>query len=100
MLVPGMSPACTAALGERIRAAIEALAVPHPRARGATVTVSVGTSSGIPDRADALEELIERADGALYRSKHLGRNRVTGVAVRESGVLDEIERPAGEKSAA
>jgi diguanylate cyclase (GGDEF)-like protein len=100
VLVPGLSPEDTLALGERIRAAIEALAIPHPRARGAKVTVSVGTSGVIPDGVAALEALMEKADGALYRSKHLGRNLVTSVPVPVSAALDGIKRPAEEKSAA
>lgn len=100
VLVPGMPPEGTEALGERIRAAIEALAIPHPRAPGATVTVSVGTSAAIPDGTEALDELMERADSALYRSKHLGRNRVTSIAALEGGTLDESVCPAGERSAA
>jgi diguanylate cyclase (GGDEF)-like protein len=94
VLAPGLSLDDTEALGERIRGAVEMLAIPHPRARGSNVTVSVGTSAVIPDESGALEELIERADGALYRSKHLGRNRVTSLAVRARGALDETARQA------
>ncbi len=95
VLVPGLSPEDTEALGERIRAAVEARAIPHPRARGATVTISVGTAASIPDGADALDRLINDADGALYRSKHLGRNRVT-----LAGATGSVERPDEAQSAA
>ncbi len=40
------------------------------------VTVSIGVSQFRP-RTDTLETLIRRADDALYKSKHNGRNRVT-----------------------
>ena len=77
VLAPGLSEEGTEALAERIRAAIEARAIPHPRMRDAKVTVSAGTSAMIPTGTVMLEMLFEAADGALYRSKNLGRNRVT-----------------------
>ena len=43
----------------------------------ASVTVSAGTSAIIPEGIAMLETLFEVADSALYRSKNLGRNRVT-----------------------
>jgi diguanylate cyclase (GGDEF)-like protein len=100
VLAPGLPPEGTQALGERIRSAIEALAMPHPRARDAKVTASVGTAAAIPDGVGALERLIEKADRALYRSKHLGRNRVTCFDAPETGVFDKIAEPVGERSAA
>jgi diguanylate cyclase (GGDEF)-like protein len=72
-------------LGERVRAAVEALAIAHPRAGNAKVTVSVGVAAIVPDDGRALDRLIKEADGALYRSKHLGRNRVTLAGTGESG---------------
>ncbi|MFA5950514.1 MAG: GGDEF domain-containing protein [Hyphomicrobium sp.] len=77
VLAPGLTPAATERLGERIRAAIEALKLPHPRAAGAHVTVSVGVAGGLLVEEPDLDRLIEDADQALYRSKNLGRNRVT-----------------------
>jgi len=40
-----------------------------------TQTISVGVA-GFPDHAQTLDELIERADQALYAAKRAGRNRV------------------------
>jgi diguanylate cyclase (GGDEF)-like protein len=39
------------------------------------LTVSMGIS-GFPEDADSAEELIDRADRALYRAKLTGRNRI------------------------
>lgn len=110
VLVPGLSLDDTRALGERIRAAIERLEIPHPRAGDAKVTVSVGVAAGVPETAEALDRLINVADVALYRSKHLGRNRVTSANTAEhaaseyapSGRMasDRGEVPDATKSAA
>jgi diguanylate cyclase (GGDEF)-like protein len=96
VLAPGLPPKDTEVLGERIRAAVEALAIPHPRAGGAKVTISVGTAAAIPEGADTLDRLINEADGALYRSKHLGRNRVTlaGAALDRAERADEVQSAA------
>ena len=56
---------------------VEDLSVDRPRRpRGRAPTVSVGVAS-YPGAASDETELIERADAALYASKHRGRNRVT-----------------------
>jgi diguanylate cyclase (GGDEF)-like protein len=60
---------------ERIRAAVEGLAIPAARA-GEVVTISVGVSAvGVADGAGPAQWLA-RADAALYRAKAQGRNRV------------------------
>ena len=61
-------------VAERARATVEALDIPggenQPSGR---VTISVG----VADTSDrSLDDLIERADGALYEAKHGGRNQV------------------------
>jgi diguanylate cyclase (GGDEF)-like protein len=58
---------------ERLRAAVEALRLPHPT--GGSVTVSAGVAS-LSDELQAPEEIFELADQALYRAKGAGRNRV------------------------
>ena len=60
-------------LGERAREAVAGL--PFDLGDQAiAVTVSVGCASATDD---APERLVERADAALYASKHGGRNKVT-----------------------
>jgi diguanylate cyclase (GGDEF)-like protein len=64
-------------VAERIRFAVEALAIPHAGSGGIPlVTMSLGTASLIPNGKDNPGSLISLADMALYRAKERGRNRV------------------------
>ncbi|MFT5690826.1 MAG: diguanylate cyclase (GGDEF)-like protein [Oceanicoccus sp.] len=60
-------------VGERIRSSIESLKTLY-NDQVLQVTVSVGVSSLLND--DNMSRLFQRADKALYKSKHMGRNRV------------------------
>ncbi len=65
-------------LAERMRAAVEALAIPHARSSAASVvTLSIGVATHGPDSTKTdLRHLQECADQALYHAKHQGRNQV------------------------
>jgi diguanylate cyclase (GGDEF)-like protein len=63
-------------LAERLRRAIEALAVSLRGGEQVFTTISAGVAT-YPSGAGDETELIERADAALYESKRRGRNRVT-----------------------
>ena len=60
------------AVAERVRAAVESAALPHPADPRGVVTVSIGVATG---KGDA-PEMLARADRALYEAKHGGRNGV------------------------
>lgn len=73
-------PAATA-LAERLRAEVEALAIPHPASPVAPhVTVSIGVAVARPAPGLLPEHLIAAADGAMYTAKLRGRNRVCAAA--------------------
>lgn len=64
-------------VGERVRAAVEKLRLPHAGSTvGPYVTVSVGVAAMMPTLDRSPEELLATADAALFRAKSLGRNRV------------------------
>lgn len=77
ILTPDLSCNEAAAMAERIRSSIETLAIPH---RGLTpvgvVTASLGIAGGQTQDVN-LQDLLRRADQALYDAKKLGRNRVS-----------------------
>lgn len=64
-------------LSEEIRAAVEALGIPHEgSSAGGHVTVSVGVAVRVPDEAGDASELVAAAQAALDEAKQRGRNRV------------------------
>ncbi len=63
-------------VAEKIRAQVEKLGRRHPKSPAGVITLSLGVAvSGMP-AAVAPEELVKRADAALYRAKRQGKNRV------------------------
>lgn len=76
MLLPDMTLEAASDVAERLRSAIEGLAIPHPGSPIDVVTASIGLAvmgAGIPDNAETLQREAERA---LYQAKREGRNRV------------------------
>ena len=72
ILLPNTSSAEAAVTAERIRSTIAALENPEIER---PVTVSVGLASTVPDGQLTLEEIVQRADRALYQAKDAGRDR-------------------------
>jgi two-component system chemotaxis response regulator CheY len=69
--------AAAVAAMERVRAAIEGLAIEHaPGSRFPVLTVSVGVASADPAGGQSVQKAIVRADEALYRVKGDGGNGV------------------------
>jgi diguanylate cyclase (GGDEF)-like protein len=51
---------------------IWSLAVPHAETASGIVTVSLGVSSLVPSQQHIPQDLVQGADSALYRAKHVG----------------------------
>ena len=64
------------ALGEAIRAALEALRLVHARSPLGRVTASIGVVSVVPDATWSFAAMLRMADQAMMRAKEQGRNQV------------------------
>ncbi|MFZ4579134.1 MAG: diguanylate cyclase domain-containing protein [Myxococcota bacterium] len=77
VILPDTDGVGTLAVAERIRRAVEELAIPHSASATAkVVTVSIGAVSITASRVSGPESVLDLADKALYRAKSGGRNRV------------------------
>lgn len=73
LLLPETSAAAAVAAAERMRLCVEALLV-EPLSRSIQVTASFGVAQQSP--GESWTAALDRADAALYKAKHEGRNRV------------------------
>ena len=76
VLLPAADAQMAMDVAHQIQHAIQALALPHEGAPFGIVTVSFGVATVVPQRDQAPEELVRRADLAMYRAKQGGRNRI------------------------
>jgi|GEM_PF-1765459 len=82
VLLPGVTGPEAAVVAERVRRAIDAAG--NVVAPGAGVTCSFGVAA-LPGDADRPDDLLRRADEALYAAKAGGRGRVARGPVRRTG---------------
>ncbi|MCY0914643.1 diguanylate cyclase [Massilia antarctica] len=76
IILPETDLAGAQVVADAVRGQLERLAMDNPQAPGGIVTMSIGVASVVPSPADTAEQLIARADKALYAAKTAGRNRV------------------------
>jgi diguanylate cyclase (GGDEF)-like protein len=76
VILPNQSLKGAAIVAERIRARVEMLQLPST-APSRQVTVSIGAATAIAGPDNHASELVAIADAALYRAKHMGRNRIS-----------------------
>lgn len=77
VLLPGTDKTGVENIAERMRQAIEKLAIPHTASETAnclTISLGVVALSSVADLASP-EQIVNMADTALYRAKKTGRNR-------------------------
>ena len=80
-------------VAESIRRAVEALEIPSAGGDYPFVTVSIGFASLRPSVYDTVAVFIETADGALYKAKREGRNRVVAASsgnAKNAGLTSDL----------
>ncbi len=84
ILLPATDLAGSCVVAERVRAAVEDLALPHAKSEVADcVTVSIGVASMVAGLDGTQTQLVGAADKALYQAKKEGRNRVAAIGAPE-----------------
>ncbi|WP_372868582.1 diguanylate cyclase, partial [Pseudomonas sp.] len=77
VLLPGADVLAARTAAEWLRQELAVLAIDHSSSPvAAYVTLSIGIAQFEPETMDHFDLLMLRADQALYRAKHLGRDRV------------------------
>jgi diguanylate cyclase (GGDEF)-like protein len=80
ILLPAADREGAQVIGERIRSAVEKLDYLHRRVSiSGGIATAVDIANPAKDMDEMCRELIDKADQALYRSKQLGRNRITHI---------------------
>jgi len=75
IVLPEVGEEGGAIAADHVRESVAAMALPHEKADRGFVTVSIGVAEESLEEPDQ-NETIARADEALYRAKHCGRNSV------------------------
>ena len=77
LVLPTTSPGGARLLAEKLRQTVAGLNIPHIfPAPGASLTISIGLATLIPQAGSSSRQLIMEADKGLYSAKNNGRNQV------------------------
>jgi diguanylate cyclase (GGDEF)-like protein len=77
VILPNQALKGAAIVAERIRCRVERLHLPNEADPAQCVTVSIGAATAIVAQQTDASQLVAIADAALYRAKHMGRNRIS-----------------------
>ncbi|MBV7534799.1 sensor domain-containing diguanylate cyclase [Duganella sp. sic0402] len=77
VILPNQSLKGAAIVAERIRCRVEQLRLPNLGSKQHVVTVSIGAATALVVPENDPSQLVATADSALYRAKHMGRNRIS-----------------------
>jgi diguanylate cyclase (GGDEF)-like protein/PAS domain S-box-containing protein len=77
VILPNQSLKGAAIVAERIRCRVEQLRLPTQGGQQHVVTVSIGAATALAVPENDASQLVATADSALYRAKHMGRNRIS-----------------------
>ena len=91
MLLPNTPLAQARQLAERVRASIVGAPAITVSDQSVVVTASLGAAGIMPGQASTLEDLIRRADAALYLAKTAGRDQVS-ISEPDKPVRDALAR--------
>lgn len=76
LVLPGLGLHAASVLADDILMAVQGLGIRHECSPTApSVTISLGVAVWAGASVETLDQLVSRADAALYQAKHLGRNR-------------------------
>ena len=96
VVLPEVGEEGGAVAAEHVRESVAGLEIPHEKAERGRVTVSIGVAEERLDEPDQ-NETIARADEALYKAKHRGRNKV--VSASDQDAIENEEAGGDKKSA-
>lgn len=77
VVLPNINTAQACQAAQRFRTSLAERELPHSGSKVSPfVTVSIGVAELDPETMDHFDQVLQRADQALYRAKHQGRDRV------------------------
>ena len=98
VILPNEALKGAAIVAERIRCRVEQLHMHNLGSERHVVTVSIGAATALAARDSDPSQLVAAADSALYRAKHMGRNRISLPSADSdlaAAIVEAVKKPAG-----